>query len=112
MNYKKLIQTALSLLLCAALILGLWLPGVELSEKSPENPLAEESVREISVLKFGEQSGEMTTVKLISGGAASEKEDGEESEEPESTPEPTAKPQKTEDNTPSTGDGDEGQEDG
>jgi len=112
MDYKKLLQTALSLVLCAALILGLWLPGVELSEKSLENPLAEESVREISVLKFGEQSGEMTTVKLISGGAASEQEDGEELEEPESTPEPTSKPQKTEDNTPSTGDGDEGQEDG
>lgn len=112
MKHTKLIQTALSLLLCAALILGLWLPGVELAQKEPEDPLTEESVREISVLKFGEQSGEMNTVKLISGGAASESEDGEEEEEPENTPEPTSKPQKTEDDTPSTGDGDEGQEDG
>lgn len=112
MDHKKLIQTALSLLLCAALILGLWLPGVELAPKAPEDPLAEESVREISVLKFGEESGEMNTVKLVSGGAASENEDGEESEEPENTPEPTSKPQKTEDDTPDTGDGDEGQEDG
>ena len=90
--HSKYMRGGLCALLIAAILLGLWLPGMGLKEVQPENPLEEESVREITVLKLGETVQKLNTT---------EEPGGEQGRKPEA-----AKPDT------SAQDGDDGQESG
>ena len=104
MDWKAILHSgylrgALCVLLIAAIVLGLWYPGSSLKAAEPENPLSEEGMREIAVLKMGESIQQLNTISVPGGVQA--RPNSEESRE-----EPT-EPQ------PSTGsDGSEGQAEG
>ena len=66
--HSKYMRGGLCALLIAAILLGLRLPGMGLKEVQPENPLEEESVREITVLKLGENVQQLDTTVVPSGG--------------------------------------------
>lgn len=72
MDWKAILHSgylrgALCVLLIAAIVLGLWYPGSSLKAAEPENPLPEEGMREIAVLKMGESIQQLNTISVPGG---------------------------------------------
>ena len=90
-------------MLIAAILLGLWLPGTGLKEVQPDDPLQGESVREITVLKLGENLEQLNTISVPSGGQTKSTEPNDKASE--------TRPEETRPDS-STDDGSDGQKDG
>ena len=94
--HSKYLRGGLCGALIAAILLGLWLPGTGLKEAQPDDPLKGEGVREITVLKLGENVEQLSTVTVPSGGQLRPTEIKENAAQPDSA----------------SDDGDNGREDG
>lgn len=112
--HKGILRGGICLLLSAAIILGLVLPGTNMKPAQPTDPLENESIREISVLKVGENINELQTIVVPNGGSAAPTEPKEESEEtdPEETQPNETVPQETQTDEQDVDEGEEGNEDG
>ena len=82
--HSKYLRGGLCALLIIGILLGLWLPGTGLKEAQPDDPLEGESVREITVLKLGENVEQLSTVTVPSGGQSIPTEPREEATQPDS----------------------------
>ena len=101
--HSKYLRGGLCALLIAAILLGLWLPGTGLKEAQPDDPLQGEGVREITVLKLGENLEQLNTISVPSGGQTKSTEPNDKASE--------TRPEETQpDSAPD--DGDDGQENG
>lgn len=111
MNWNSFLHSGsfrggLCALLIAAILLGLWLPGSGLKAAEPENPLADEGIREITVLKMGENVSRLDSAEPEDGGQTTPAQGN--TPNTETKPEDTRKePEKTSDDT-----GSDGQEEG
>lgn len=101
--HSKYLRGGLCAVLIAAILLGLWLPGTGLKEAQPDDPLQGEGVREITVLKLGENLEQLNTISVPSGGQTKSTEPNDKASE--------TRPEETQPDS-STGDGSDGQEDG
>ena len=101
--HSKYLRGGLCAVLIAAILLGLWLPGTGLKEAQPDDPLQGEGVREITVLKLGENLEQLNTISVPSGGQAKSTEPNDKASE--------TRPEETQPDS-STDDGSDGQEDG
>lgn len=101
--HSKYLRGGLCAVLIAAILLGLWLPGTGLKEAQPDDPLQGEGVREITVLKLGENLEQLNTISVPSGGQTKSTEPNDKASE--------TRPEETQpDSAPD--DGDDGQENG
>ena len=122
MNQKKLLQTAMCMVLCTAMMLGLLLPAADMTHAQPANPFENESIREISILQVGENVSELDDIVVPNEDsvAPSEPEQTQPPEEtqpdkaePEETqPSEETKPTEQESADPDNGEEDEGNDDG
>lgn len=113
--HKGILRGGICILLSAAMILGLVLPGTNMKPARPEDPLENESIREISVLKVGENINELQTIVVPNGGSAAPTEPNEEESEqtdPEETKPNETVPKETESEEPDVDEGEEGNEEG
>ena len=101
--HSKYLRGGLCAALIAAILLGLWLPGTGLKEAQPDDPLQGEGVREITVLKLGENLEQLNTISVPSGGQTKSTEPNDKASE--------TRPEETQPDS-STDDGSDGQEDG
>ena len=101
--HSKYLRGGLCAVLIAAILLGLWLPGTGLKEAQPDDPLKGEGVREITVLKLGENLEQLSTISVPSGGQTKSTEPNDKASE--------TRPEETQPDS-STDDGSDGQEDG
>lgn len=101
--HSKYLRGGLCAVLIAAILLGLWLPGTGLKEAQPDDPLQGEGVREITVLKLGENLEQLNTISVPSGGQTKSTEPNDKASE--------TRPEETQPDS-STDDGSDGQEDG
>lgn len=101
--HSKYLRGGLCAVLIAAILLGLWLPGTGLKEAQPDDPLQGEGVREITVLKLGENLEQLNTISVPSGGQTKSTEPNDKASE--------TRPEETQPDS-STDDGGDGQEDG
>ena len=120
--HKNIWQPGICLLLCGAILLGLTLPGLDMTHAKPHNPLENEAIREISILNVGDNVSQLDDIVVPNQDTAAPTEP-EETEPPEDTqppeesqpeetePEETI-PKETEETQPNEGDEDEGNEDG
>lgn len=60
--HKNILQSGICILLCAAMLLGLVLPGMDMTHSHPNNPLENESIREISILKVSDNVEELDDI--------------------------------------------------
>ena len=60
--HKNILQSSICILLCAAILLGLLLPGIHMSHSQPESPLDHEAIREIAILKVGDDVEELDDI--------------------------------------------------
>ena len=119
MNWKSILQKGIlrggiCFLLSAAIILGLVLPGTNMKQAEPKDPLENESIREITVLKVGENISELQTIVVPNGGSAAPTEPDETNPEetnPEETQPNETVPEETEAEEPDVDEGEEGNED-
>ena len=120
MNWNSLLQKGLlrggiCILLSVAIVLGLVLPGTNMEAAQPEDPLGEESIREITVLKVGDNLNNMETIVIPSGGSAAPTEPNETNPDetnPEETKPQEEIPRETEMEQPDVDNGQDGNEDG
>ena len=125
--HKNIWQTGICILLCAAMLLGLVLPGMDMTHSHPDNPLENEAIREISVLKISDNAEELDNIVVpnrdrVKPTEPEEAEQSEETQPPEETesqetePEETepegTRPEETEPADPDDGEEDEGNDDG
>lgn len=101
--HSKYLRGGLCAVLIAAILLGLWLPGTGLKEAQPDDPLQGEGVREITVLKLGENLEQLNTISVPSGGQTKSTEPNDDVGE--------TRPEETQPDS-STDDGSDDQEDG
>ena len=101
--HSKYLRGGLCAVLIAAILLGLWLPGTGLKEAQPDDPLQGEGVREITVLKLGENLEQLSTISVPSGGQTKSTEPNDKASE--------TRPEETQPDS-STDDGGDDQEDG
>lgn len=101
--HSKYLRGGLCAVLIAAILLGLWLPGTGLKEAQPDDPLQGEGVREITVLKLGENLEQLNTISVPSGGQTKSTEPNDDVGE--------TRPEETHPDS-SMDDGSDGQEDG
>lgn len=101
--HSKYLRGGLCAVLIAAILLGLWLPGTGLKEAQPDDPLQGEGVREITVLKLGENLEQLNTISVPSGGQTKSTEPNDKASE--------TRPEETQPDS-SADDGSDGQEDG
>lgn len=101
--HSKYLRGGLCTVLIAAILLGLWLPGTGLKEAQPDDPLQGEGVREITVLKLGENLEQLNTISVPSGGQTKSTEPNDKVSE--------TRPEETQPDS-STDDGGDGQENG
>ena len=101
--HSKYLRGGLCAVLIAAILLGLWLPGTGLKEVQPDDPLQGEGVREITVLKLGENLEQLNTISVPSGGQTKSTEPNDKASE--------TRPEETQPDSP-TDDGSDGQENG
>ena len=101
--HSKYLRGGLCAVLIAAILLGLWLPGTGLKEAQPDDPLQGEGVREITVLKLGENLEQLSTISVPSGGQTKSTEPNDKASE--------TRPEETQPDS-STDDGSDDQEDG
>ena len=122
---KNTYQTTLCILLSAAIVLGLILPGGEMIHTQPDNPLGDGAIRDITILQVGEDAQNMDNIVVPNQDSAAPSEpdeDGsgdEQSEEtqpgeaePEETEPQVTRPQEPEVTEPDRGEDDEGNDDG
>ena len=92
MNWNQILQNntfrcGVSLLLCAALLMGLFLPVKDMTHARPENPLDQGAIREITVLKVGENVSDLNSIVVPGEGS------GTSTEPPETEPPQTQPPE-------------------
>lgn len=112
--HKGILRGGLCILLSAAIVLGLVLPGTGMKRAEPENPLEDEGIREITVLKVGDNISELNTIVVPNGGSAAPTEPNETNPEetnPDETKPNETIPEETEAEKPDIDDGEEGNED-
>jgi len=131
--HKNILQSGICILLCAAMLLCLVLPGMDMTHSHPENPLENEAIREISILKVSDNVEELDDIVVPNQDSVKptepeeteppqetrppeetqppEETEPEESEPEETEPEDT-KPEETEPTDPDDGEEDEGNDDG
>lgn len=113
--HKNMMCTGVCVLLCAAILLGLFLPAADMVQAQPDNPLDGEAIREITVLKVGEDVGDLNHIVVPNAGGAAVTEPQETepktTEPAETVPEET-KPGETTPTNSDDGDDDEGNDDG
>ena len=127
----RAIRSIVCMILSLAIALSLIYPGFDLHTITPANPIEDESIQEITVLKVGENTDNINSIVMPIGGAAAP-EESENQEQQQGTEQGTVKEQnsdkkeasdrkeeqqetedeKTEQEEPNTGDGEEGNEDG
>ena len=112
--YKGILRGGICILLSAAIILGLVLPGMDMQHAQPEDPLTDDSIQDITVLSVGENISELNTIVVPNGGSTPPTEPNEtnpeETDLEETEPNPTI-PQETESEDPDINEGEEGNED-
>lgn len=80
--HNKYVRTILCVVLIGAILLGLCYPAGNMKKVQPENPLAEETVQDINVLKVGENVSQQDTVSAPGSSAVPEEnKDATEGEE-------------------------------
>ena len=94
MNQKNLLQTALCMVLSAAMMLGLLVPAADMTQAQPHNPFENESIREISILKVGENVSELDDIVVPNEDSVAPSEP-EETQPPEETEPEESKVQET-----------------
>lgn len=87
--YKNILQSGICLLLCGAILLGLLIPGTDMFHSEPDNPLENEAIREITILKVGDDVSELDDIVVPN-------EDSVVPTEPEETQPDETQPQETE----------------
>ena len=60
--HKNIWQTGICVLLCTVMLLGLVLPGMDMTHSHPDNPLENEAIREISILKVSDNVEELDDI--------------------------------------------------
>ena len=60
--HKNILQPGICFLLCGAILLGLLLPGTDMLHSEPHNPLENEAIREISILKVGDDVNDLEEI--------------------------------------------------
>lgn len=108
--HSKYLRGGLCAVLVAAILLGLWLPGTGLKEAQPDDPLQGEGVREITVLKLGENLEQLNTISVPSGGQTKSTEPNDKASE--TRPEETQPDSSTDDGSDDQEDGDQGADGG
>ena len=108
--HSKYLRGGLCAVLIAAILLGLWLPGTGLKEAQPDDPLQGEGVREITVLKLGENLEQLNTISVPSGGQTKSTEPNDKASE--TRPEETQPDSSTDDGSDDQEDGDQGEDGG
>lgn len=108
--HSKYLRGGLCAVLIAAILLGLWLPGTGLKEAQPDDPLQGEGVREITVLKLGENLEQLNTISVPSGGQTKSTEPND--DVGETRPEETQPDSSTDDGSDDQEDGDQGADGG
>ena len=108
--HSKYLRGGLCAVLIAAILLGLWLPGTGLKEAQPDDPLQGEGVREITVLKLGENLEQLSTISVPSGGQTKSTEPNDKASE--TRPEETQPDSSTDDGSDDQEDGDQGADGG
>lgn len=100
----NILQSALCMILCAAMVIGLLVPAVDMVHADPENPLVNEMIRDIEILQIGENSSDMDDTQIPEGNAVAptEPEETEPEETEETEPEETeeTEPEETEETEP------------
>ena len=93
--FQNIVKAGTCVLLCAAILLGLFLPAANMTQRQPENPLEDESIREITILKVGETAEELNSIVVPNEGSA-------EATQPKETEPNNSEPQETkpEESTP------------
>ena len=112
--HKGILRGGICILLTAAIVLGLVLPGTNMKPAKPTDPLENESIREISVLKVGENISQLQTIVVPNGGSAAPtepNEDNSEETDPEETQPNETIPQETQTDEQDVDEGEEGNED-
>ena len=113
--HKNILQSGICFLLCGAILLGLLLPGTDMLHSEPHNPLENEAIREISILKVGDDISDLDDIVVPNQDSVKptepEETQPEETEPEEAKPEET-KPEEPEPTDPDDGEDDEGNEDG
>ena len=108
-------RASLCLILIAAILAGLFLPGIELNAAMPDAPRMEGQLQDITVLQVGQDTQEVKPVVVPSGGSAAPTEpretDPQETNPQETRPGETVPNEEVSD-TPDIGPGQEGNEDG
>ncbi len=128
--HKNILQTGVCILLCAALLLGLLLPAHDMTRSQPSNPLDHEAIREITILKVGDDVSELDDIVVPNEDSAAQTEPEEtqpeetqpeetqpeetqpEETQPEETQPEESTPEETDPTNPDDGDEDEGNDDG
>lgn len=118
--HKNILQSGLCLLLCGAILLGLLLPGTDMLYSEPNNPLENEAIREITILKVGDNVSNLDDIVVPNQDSVTPTEpdetqpnetEPEETEPEEPKPEET-KPEEPEPTDPDDDEEDEGNDDG
>ena len=114
----RVLRSLLCILLSIAIALSLFVPGFDLHKVMPDNPVEDTGIQEITVLKVGETTDNITSIVVPVGGETSEEDDTKNTENPDSTGKKTETDKKSEEQEkeepqkPDTGDGEQGQDDG
>ena len=125
LSHKNILLSGLSLLLCAAIVLGLIMPAANMHQREPLNPLDNEGIREITILKVGDDVSDLDDIVVPNEDSAAPTEpeetrpeetkppetEHEESKTEETKPDETI-PTQNEATTPDTGEEDEGNDQG
>ena len=126
--HKNILQSGICILLCVAILLGLILPGTDMLHSEPGNPLENEAIREISLLKVGDDVSDLDDIVVPNQDSVKPTEPDEteppedthppeetqppEESQPEETKPEETKPEEPEPTDPDDGEEDEGNEDG
>lgn len=108
--HSKYLRGGLCAVLIAAILLGLWLSGTGLKEAQPDDPLQGEGVREITVLKLGENLEQLNTISVPSGGQTKSTEPNDKASE--THPEETQPDSSTDDGSDDQENGNQGADGG
>ena len=97
--HKNILQSGICILLCVAMLLGLILPGIDMLRSEPRNPLENETIREISILKVGDDVSDLDDIVVPNQDSVKPTEPDETEPQEETKPEETepeeTKPEET-----------------
>ena len=88
-SHKNTVRVAIGVVLAAAILLGLLLPAADMVRHKPENPLQDDTIRDITVLQVGEDETEQDSIVVPNGGSAAPEEPDEEDPDQPGPEEPT-----------------------